>query len=324
MQQIVDHLAAAQSNESDADAEMEYEWIVFYLFVLYGVNNLIFRPSYSGEPEEYVFTRRMEGRHLEAFPYSVLNLRDPLTSDAVRKEYMVLIIGWLGGVQTAISNHLAVEQNEKLIRALRDWDRQVDTIRRAYEDQQQRHIDRLIAEAESAAASATSAAAATQLAAGTVGADSLSMHFDSLSTSEQKSSFQWTITAMVALVASGVAAVILAVSYKDASLGTQALHLAWSLPLFAVAAYSARLANHHRLAARWAHTSAVQVKSVPAFLQLLNNAESRESVLLVLSTRLFSTPEASDDAHTGHMSIVPAETLEAIQKIASSLPRGSA
>lgn len=322
IEQVLNELGHLQSLPTSERITDDFDAYTYFLQLLADFNNLLYGPVYPAGPKSPVFFIAMPD-HLPTppVPQQLLDLRFPFDTQSLRRILIPTFINWFESVRLVLEHEIQRQGGQNLHSALNSWLDTTNRILREYERRSREGLERLLGDVRSSAETAQKAAAESQQAAGLSGTSTLSEHFDALGESEGRSATKWTVTAIAFISASGIAAVALGLAYRDSSAASQALHLAWSLPLFAVAAYAARLANHHRVAARWARTAAVQVKSVPAFLNLLNDDSTRTSVLLGLSTRLFTAPDVTGDASTAQMSIVPSETLDAIQKIATNLTR---
>src|SRR5690606_26675355 len=128
-------------------------------------------------------------------------------------------------------------------------------------------------------------------AAGDTGAAVLGAHYSKVADKESVSAMAWTSVSIVSLV--GVVAIGIWVLARSAALplGDQwvetLFHLVLTLPVIGIAAFAARLANHHRLLARWAKTAAVQLNSVGAFAQQMPTEAGREQLILHLGQTVF-------------------------------------
>jgi hypothetical protein len=72
--------------------------------------------------------------------------------------------------------------------------------------------------------------------------------------------------------------------------------LALTLPLFAVSVYLGRLSSHYRDAARWAKSASIQLNTIDAFIQGVENPEARDEMRLQLGRRIFGDPGLGGDA----------------------------
>lgn len=72
--------------------------------------------------------------------------------------------------------------------------------------------------------------------------------------------------------------------------------LALTLPLLAVSVYVGRLSSHYRDAARWAKSASIQLNTIDAFIQGIENNEARDEMRLQLGRRVFGDPGLGGDA----------------------------
>lgn len=105
---------------------------------------------------------------------------------------------------------------------------------------------------------------------------------------------------------------------QSGELAWQALvgHLLVALPLLAFAAYCARESSRHREASRWAGRLAVQLKSVSAYCNRLDD-DDRRKLLTAFGHYVFG-PHASDGVHENQLNTVPPELWSALSEAVRS------
>lgn len=175
---------------------------------------------------------------------------------------------------------------------------------------------------EEAAEDATKAADAARRAAGISGTARIGDHFVKVAKREGKLASQWTAFTIAAIVAVvGIAGLILKpdTAAPDRPWYEALAHLALVLPIIGLASYTARIARHHRMFARWSDTAAVQIESVEAFALQMERPEAQEELILGLGHSVFTTPTFSDDPKTEHVSAIPTEVVDALKVLAERL-----
>jgi hypothetical protein len=174
--------------------------------------------------------------------------------------------------------------------------------------------------AREAAVDAQRARDVARQAAGQTGAIKLGDHFARVATREGRLASQWTAFTIAAIVAVvGIGGLVLR-ERNDRPWAELLAHLAIVLPIIGLASYTARIARHHRMYARWSDTAAVQIESVAAFAEQLSES-TREQLIFSLGQSVFSTPAFSDDPRTEHVSAIPTELVDGVKVIAEKLPR---
>lgn len=122
-----------------------------------------------------------------------------------------------------------------------------------------------------------------------VGAENLSNHFSTLASSQAVVANAWTLAAMALLaITAGVAFLMLEASNGEMSLAHFA-RLTVTLPLAGAGVYAARIAGHYRHTAQWAHSIAVQLKTIRAYSDSLSG-DSKNALRYELGARAFGTP----------------------------------
>lgn len=175
--------------------------------------------------------------------------------------------------------------------------------------------------AQEAAEVAQRASNAARQAAGEKGAAKLGDHFAKVATRENRLASQWTAFTIAAIVAVvGIGGLVLRQSSEEQRWAEALVHLAIVLPIIGLASYTARIARHHRMYARWSDTAAVQIESIAAFAEQLSE-EPREQLILSLGQSVFASPAFSDDPRTEHISAIPADLVDALKALVEKLPR---
>lgn len=153
-------------------------------------------------------------------------------------------------------------------------------------------------------------------AAGDTGAAVLGGHYNHIANEESITAITWTAVSLGALIAV-LCIGIYAINHPGSSGDWNAtlFHLALTLPVVGIAAFSARLARHHRLLARWAKTAAVQINSVGAFAQQIPSAEGREQLILHLGQTVFGPPVFADESKTENVSGIPPGLIELLKEV---------
>lgn len=212
---------------------------------------------------------------------------------------------------------IAVSTSEET--AVGRWIKRLEGIEREF----RRAIDTTSAleSAREAASEAQRARDVAKQAAGQTGAIKLGDHFATVAARERRLASQWTAATIAAIVAVvGIGGLVLRQS-NEAQQWTEALvHLAIVLPIIGLASYTARIARHHRMYARWSDTAAVQIESIAAFAEQLSE-DRREQLIQSLGQSVFTSPAFSDDPRTEQISAIPADLVEALKALVEKLPR---
>jgi hypothetical protein len=163
---------------------------------------------------------------------------------------------------------------------------------------------------------AQQAANAARRAAGQAGAISMGQHFKQIADEEAKSEKYWNISLFVLVAAIlGMSGFIVYHSVYAQWVQTL-LHLIIVLPVIGAATYASKIANHHRVVARWAKTASVQVNSIQAFAEQLGSHENRDRLILTLGENVFSAPTYAESSRSDHFSAIPADVVAALKELA--------
>ena len=216
-------------------------------------------------------------------------------------------------VASAITLARMGEQSPSRRAALSRWE---DDLEAAKKDFDQTLKAATAAEiATKAAERATKASGLAEQAAGISGAATLGGHFKEVAGKEGRTASWWTGIAVTSLLAVIVAGAFI-ISRSVTSHWIETLfRLALVLPIVGLAAFSARLASHHRLLSRWAKTSAVQINSVAPFAQQIPTDEGREELILYAGRTVFGPPVFADDSKIENVSGIPTELIELLKEI---------
>ncbi|MCM3485367.1 hypothetical protein [Kocuria rosea] len=137
------------------------------------------------------------------------------------------------------------------------------------------------------------------------GASELSKDFEEYATKEAKSASFWTWGSILGLLFTAGAAYWLLLfddgAFSVADLG----RLAVTLPLAAAAVYAARVGGHHRQSAQWAHSTAVQLKTIRAYSDSLSD-DLKNSLRHEFGMRAFGSPTSNNE-----VAVPPAATTDA-------------
>lgn len=216
------------------------------------------------------------------------------------------------GPTTLISEKHAIERwNARLVQISNEAKTSLNSARFAHK-------------AAEAARSAERASVAAREAAGSAGNSALAFHFAELAQRESRAAFGWTFCTIVALMVTITAGTILSVNKVFDSLWSSIIgHLAVILPIVAIAAYTARIAHHHRKSALWSSSASVQLKSIAAYAEQLGSDDSRENILIALGNRVFSAPDVTDATPTDQVSLVPPALVELVRELVSGMKQDS-
>ncbi|MFC9873474.1 hypothetical protein [Nocardia salmonicida] len=247
------------------------------------------------------------------------------TTSIELEDVLSFLIEWIKSAEVQVSNprpgyHVGAVKNvfttsEK--QAFSRWSRKLREIER--EGRQGEKVKRFTEQVESAAHSALVASAAAQEAAGSAGTSSLASHFSTLASDEQTRAFRWSLGTISSLVICfSAAAYFSSKGAFAADWKSIAGHLALLTPILALAGYTARIAHHHRKSQLWASTTAVQLKSVGAFVQQMPSDESRDAILSGLGARVFSAPDLPDGTATDQVAVIPAGVLDILRDLVAT------
>ncbi|MBV7704656.1 hypothetical protein NOVA_17940 [Nocardia nova] len=204
--------------------------------------------------------------------------------------------------------------------AISHWKRRLSAIQR--EAESAIASANAVRQAETFVVEAERASSAARQAAGLAGNNALSTHFSELSTEEAVRAFRWTLVAIASLLST----VLLGFAFSwwrvfDSMWASIVGHLAVILPMIAVATYSASIAHHHRTSALWASSAAVQLNTVAAYVEQLTLADSRESIVYSLGTRVFAAPDLTGATPTDKVTVFPPAVVDLIKDLISAVKK---
>lgn len=130
---------------------------------------------------------------------------------------------------------------------------------------------------------------------------------------EEVQSFGWSAVVVVALVVVCLISVRLLGAADGLEWVGQLSRLAATLPIVGIAVYAARVAAHHRANAHWARTNAVQLKSIPAYTDVLDDAR-RSDLRFEFGRRIFGGSTSQLDEATPLL-VDPAALLQQASEV---------
>jgi hypothetical protein len=95
------------------------------------------------------------------------------------------------------------------------------------------------------------------------------------------------------------------------------------LPLFAAAAYAARLASHHRQNARLAQVISTQLKTVNAYTEILSPDDAHK-IRMELASFVFSRPDFAVESDDSNVSILPTDIVKLLDEAIDALGKKAA
>lgn len=282
--------------------------------LIYELRNLLLFSPMTVVDGELILERYLALYIEEEIPQLSGYLRAVHTKNGnITDDVIQFLLQWIG----AVSASLIFSKSSSLIsekHAIEHWRTRLDQIAR--DANNSLDSERFARRAAESAKSAERASAAAREAAGSAGNSSLAVHFAQLAKGEARAALGWsagTIAALLAMISTSTALSLFKVfdSVWSSIIG----HLAVLLPMAAVAAYTARIAHHHRQSALWSSSTSVQLKSIAAYAEQFGSEESRESLLISLGTRVFSAPDTADAIPTDQVSLVPPALVELTKEL---------
>ncbi|MFG1797260.1 hypothetical protein [Nocardia sp. NPDC049149] len=235
-------------------------------------------------------------------------------------DILSFLLAWIGNAAAALTMGGFTDYRVRLTNATSEeaaflkWRRKLEGI----ELTSRRAINARMAanQAVSAAGDARRASKAAQEAAGATGNSALANHFAELASDEGNRAFYWTCATILSLLVSlAVGGWLSGFGVFDSMWKSVIGHLALLAPLVAIAGYTARIAHHHRKSALWASTTAVQLKTVSAYVQQLPSEESRENIVNILGARVFSVPDLPEGTQTDQVAIIPTGVIDILKDL---------
>jgi hypothetical protein len=161
-------------------------------------------------------------------------------------------------------------------------------------------------DAISAAHEAAESAFNAQELVGGAATSALGAEFFSYATAESKLSFRWSAVTVGALVIAAAIPILVAHNVRLTSVSEEISRLAVAIPVAAIALYASRVAGHHRMTSRWAHTRAVQLYTIRAYSEILD-VTGMQALRLEFGRTVFSPPTSSppDEVATPGLIDVP-------------------
>lgn len=190
-----------------------------------------------------------------------------------------------------------VEGYEQALRATRT--RILDVIVDSNVEKSRTLVDQIAQATESVANSAETAqqaAGSAQQAAGVTADATMATHFKSHGSEEAKTASQFRMTTLGTMVLGGILAALFLVgpSFGWSAFDIQTndyVHLAQRALLlagvFGLAGYLGRQAHNHRMQANWARSLAVQLQTFDAYIEPIQDSETKERLRTRFAARVF-------------------------------------
>jgi hypothetical protein len=152
----------------------------------------------------------------------------------------------------------------------------------------------------------------------TVATDALSSEFLNYYHQAGRWAFVWSAIVVGSLLLASSAAVWLLVAAGPLSWQETIGRLAASLPLFAIAGYAARVAKQNRQNSHWAKTMAIQLRTISAYSESLNE-KSRNALRLEFGRRVFADPLVTGSTDVGKTDLVPPDLSASVDRLSEVL-----